>query len=400
MSYLKFNGDHLFTGYEMLGSDRVLVSDERGVIQDIIPVAEAGENVQNLKGILSPGLINCHCHLELSHLRSLIPENTGLVDFVFNVVTRRQLDEERIDDAMARAEDEMISGGIVAVGDICNNADSIRQKQKHRISYCNFIEVTGWSPAVAGSRFEHSLSIFQEFGKAFPDDQVSMAPHASYSVSDALWQLIQPYFNKKTTTIHNQETRFEDEFFLAGKGDLLRMYSLMHIDNSFFQPTGKESLPSVLHKLQPAKNVLFVHNTFTTRESVQFLKKEWGSPRKDEDHPQTFICTCPNANLYIENSLPPLDLFVEEGLNMTIGTDSLASNHSLDILAEIKTLLRHFPKIPQVQLLQWATINGASALQMDKTFGSFEPGKTPGIILIEKNKNDRITTQSSIRRLL
>lgn len=400
MSYLKFKGDYLFTGYEMVGGDRVLVSDERGVIQDIIPVAEAGENVQHLKGILSPGFINCHCHLELSHLRSLIPEKTGLVDFVFNVVTSRELAEERIDDAMARAEDEMIAGGIVAVGDICNNALSLRQKQKHRISYYNFIEVTGWSPTVAASRFEHSLSIYQEFGKTFPDDQLSVAPHAPYSVSDALWQLIQPYFNKKTTTIHNQETWSEDEFFLAGKGDLLRMYSLMHIDNSFFKPTGKGSLPSILHKLQPAKNVLFVHNTFTTKESVQFLKKEWERPGKEEDHPQAFICTCPNANLYIEDSLPPLDLFVEEGLNVAIGTDSLASNHGLDILAEIKTLLRHFPKIPQVQVLQWATINGASALQMDKTFGSFEPGKTPGIILIEKNDQNRITAQSSIRRLL
>jgi aminodeoxyfutalosine deaminase len=400
MSYLKFKGDHLFTGYHMLGEGQVLVTDERGVIQNIIPETAAGEDLQILKGILLPGLINCHCHLELSHLRNLIPEKTGLVDFVFNVITKRHLDEEAIYDAIARAEDEMITAGIVAVGDICNNAYSIPQKQKGRISYYNFMEVTGWSPEVAASRFEKSRSFYEQFRESLPQDQLAMAAHAPYSVSEALWQLIQPYYDKKTTTIHNQETRSEDEFFIRGEGDLLRMYSLMHIENPLFKPTGQSSLVSSLHKLEGAKNVLFVHNTFTAKESVEFLKIAWLASGRAGDLPHAFFCTCPNANLYIEDRLPSLDLFVEQGLNMTIGTDSLASNHNLDILAEIKTIIKHFPKIPQLQLLQWATINGARALQIENIFGSFETGKTPGIILIEKNDRDRITQQSSVRRIL
>jgi len=400
MSYLKFKGEYLFTGFEMLGQNQVLVANERGVIQNIVPEREAGEDLQILNGIVLPGFVNSHCHLELSHLHNLIPEKTGLVDFVFDVVTKRHLDEAAIYEAIARAEDEMIAGGIVAVGDICNNAYSILQKQKGRISYYNFIEVTGWSPEVAGSRFEKSRSFYEQFQESLPQEQLAMAPHAPYSVSEGLWQLIRSYYDRKTTTIHNQETPSEDEFFIRGKGDLLRMYSLMHIENPFFKPTGQSSLVSCLHNLNQAKNVLFVHNTFTTKESLEHLKIAWESSAKEGEYPQAFFCTCPNANLYIEDRLPSLDLFLAQGLTMTIGTDSLASNHSLNILSELKTIIKHFPKIPQVQLLQWATINGARALQMENLFGSFETGKAPGIILIEKNEGDHITQESSVRRIL
>src|ERR1700722_458860 len=395
MSYQKFKADHLFTGHEMLNKDFVLITNEIGVVENIILVSQAGEDVQTFKGILSPGFINCHCHLELSHLKNLIPEKIGLVDFVFKVVTHRHLDDEIILDEIAKAEDEMIANGIVAVGDICNNTHTFLQKQKQKIAYYNFIEVSGWLPAIAATRFEKNKFYYDKFSQLLSaNHQLSMAPHAPYSVSDELWKLIQPYFFKKTITIHNQETAFEDEFFLTGKGDFLRMYAAMNINNSFFKPTGKSSLQSYLHKLDSAKNVLFVHNTFTKKEDIQFVKNEW------EKNPLAFFCICANANLYIENSLPPIELLIEQDVNIALGTDSLASNHSLSILDEMKAIIKHFPKIEHTKLLQWATISGAKALQMDDIFGSFASGKKPGIILIENNEGQNLTQQSSIKKIL
>ncbi|HLY69399.1 MAG TPA: amidohydrolase family protein [Puia sp.] len=395
MKHLKFKADYLFTGEQMLNKDFVLITNEMGVVENIIPSSEAGSGVQVLEGILSPGFINCHCHLELSHLKNLIPEKTGLVDFVYKVVTHRQADEEIILDAIARAEDEMIENGIVAVGDICNNTDSFLQKQKQRIAYYNFIEVSGWLPGIAEARFEKSKSYFDMFSQiSSSKNQLSMVPHAPYSVSDELWQLIQPFFSQKTATIHNQETAFEDEFFFSGTGDFLRMFAAMNIDNRFFKPTGKSSLQSYLYKLGNAKNVLFVHNTFTKRQDIQFVKKQWNN------NPAAFYCICANANIYIENSLAPIELLISENLNIVLGTDSLASNHSLSILDEMKTIIRHFPKISHVQLLQWATINGAKALQVSSTLGSFEAGKTPGVILIKNNDDQRLTQQSSITTIV
>ena len=132
MVYRKFKADNLFTGYEMLDAGCVLVTKADGTIQDIIPIADAGEDIEVFRGLLSPGFINCHCHLELSHLKGFIPEKKGLVNFVYTVVTQRHLPEEKIYEAIERAEDEMIANGIVAVGDICNDSLTISQKQKQR----------------------------------------------------------------------------------------------------------------------------------------------------------------------------------------------------------------------------------------------------------------------------
>ena len=129
MAFRKFRADKIFDGYKLL-EDHVLITNEEGTIESIVSVNEAGDDIEILNGILTPGFINCHCHLELSHMKGLIPEQTGLVDFVFKVVTERHFSESEILKAIEDAEEEMIQNGIVAVGDICNNTLSISQKQK------------------------------------------------------------------------------------------------------------------------------------------------------------------------------------------------------------------------------------------------------------------------------
>jgi len=156
--YQKFSADKLFTGNEIL-QNRVLITDEKCIVENIIASEDAGDGIQYMEGIISPGFINCHCHLELSHMRGLIPEKTGLIDFVFSILTKRHLDEEVILQAIATAEDEMLQNGIVAVGDICNNELTALQKSKRRIHYYNFIETSGWLPQIAETRMSHSLEV-------------------------------------------------------------------------------------------------------------------------------------------------------------------------------------------------------------------------------------------------
>ncbi len=372
MSYRKYKADHLFTGREMLGSNKILVVKNNGVIEEIIDEKNAGEDIEVYQGILSPGFINAHCHLELSHMKSLIPEKTGLIDFVYKVVTERHHDENEILSTIEKAENEMLANGIVAVGDICNNLLTLPQKQKGRLAYYNFIEASGWLPTIAKLRIERSLDIYTEF--SILNSQLSIIPHAPYSVSEELWRLITPYFENKVVCIHNQETSFEDELFLQGTGDFLRMYELMNIDNSHHQPTKKSSLQTYFSKLQKAKSVILVHNTFTKQEDIDFVKEN-----KSAEHRISF-CLCVNANLYIEKTLPPVEMLIKNNCNIVLGTDSLASNWSLNLLDEMKTIQKKFPEISLQEILQWATFNGARALQMDKELGSFEKGKKPGVV--------------------
>ena len=392
MEYRKFLADRIFDGYRFI-ENKVLVLRADGFVEDLIDRADAGEGVEIRKGILTPGMVNCHCHLELSHMKGRIPEKTGLVDFVFKVITQRHDSEEEILEAIARAEEEMVQNGIVAVGDICNNTLTLSQKQKGRIRYYNFIEASGWLPAVSEARFQRARTIYDAFVHSQPFAPASIVPHAPYSVSEDLWQQIQPYFQGKVVSVHNQETRAEDEFFKQGTGDLERMYRLMQIDNRHHRPTRKSSLQSYFEKLSGAERVLLVHNTFTTREDIDAVSRPLAAPEDRSEKGkgsrlsagahssgETFFCLCVNANLYIENTLPPVELFRSSVDTVVLGTDSLASNHSLSILDEIKTIRKHFSQIPLEEILKWATINGARALHMEHQLGSFEKGQKPGVV--------------------
>jgi cytosine/adenosine deaminase-related metal-dependent hydrolase len=392
MTFYKFQADHIFTGTEMLLSNQVLICDALGIIQQVVDEDEAGDDVQKLKGVLTPGFINCHCHLELSHMREMIPEKTGLVDFVFSVVTQRHFPEEEILDAIARSETEMLQNGIVAVGDISNNLLTLAQKQQKNIHYYNFVEASGWSPDVADARFLRSKQTFDAFSTVSPS---AIVPHAPYSVSDNLWKLMKPYYAGKVVSIHNQETSFEDELFIQNSGDFVRMYELMKLDTSFYQPSGKSSLQTYFNELANADHVLLVHNTFTKQPDIDFVK----ATRPEQS---VFFCLCVNANQYIEDAMPPVDMFRENELNIVLGTDSLASNRSLSILDEIRTINQKFPKVPLEELLRWATLNGAKALRMDEMLGSLEKGKQPGVVLLEGvDGNDIKSLQSAkARRLL
>ena len=394
--YRKFKADHLFTGIEMLDSNKVLITKTDGTIEAIIDETGAGD-VEICNGILSPGFINAHCHLELSHMKGLIPEKTGLVDFVYKVVNERHFAEDEILHAIENAENEMLANGIVAVGDICNNLFTLPQKQKQILSYYNLIEASGWLPTISQTRFERAQSIYNEFSthNSQLTTHNSIVPHAPYSVSDDLWELITPYFENKTVSIHNQETSFEDELFLQGTGDLVRMYALMKIDNTHYQPSKKSSLQTNFSKLSNAASIILVHNTFTKQDDIDFIKQQTTNYKF-----QTFFCICINANQYIENALPPIDLFQKNNCNIVLGTDSLASNRSLNILDEMKTIQKYFPDISLQDLLKYATINGAKALQMDNESGSFEKGKKPGIVLIENADDFKLKNESSSKRIL
>ena len=348
--------------------------------------------LEKFSGILSPGFINCHCHLELSHLKGLIVEKQGLVNFVLSVVKSRNLAEEIKFDAMLSAESDMLKSGIVAVGDICNSADTRILKSEKRLDYYNFIELLGWTPGLALLRYKNAKKTAALFIESGADEKhLSLNPHAPYSVSEDLWNLLKTGFRHRTITIHNQESAAENEYFISASGDLTRMYSLMKMDASHFKAPGTRSLPYYLPKLKTATRVLLVHNTYTNDDDLIWAKSQ---------HEGLFFCLCPNANLYIEDRMPEIPLLMKHKVNMVLGTDSLASNHQLDILEEMKTIKNIFPMIPTSQLLLWATSNGAKVLSFDKNLGDFAKGKKPGIVLIENIRGEEITEASTSRRIV
>jgi len=402
MSYKKFAADHIFDGYRLMTGNNVLITDKSGIISDIVDVKDAGEGILFSNGILCPGFINAHCHLELSHLKGFIPEHTGLVDFILRIVKDRHFAEEKIFEAIANAEEEMLLNGIVAVGDICNNTLTIPQKKLQRLHYHNFIEVSGFPPSIATMRFEKSKTILDTYNASLLTHHSSLSPHAPYSVSPELFQLINNETTDQIITIHNQEVKEENDFFQLGEGDLLSLYKELDIDISFFRPSGKSSLQTFIPYIINGQSVILVHNVKTTKEDIEFAKQRTTNKeqRTTNYQPPTYFCLCPNANLYISGTLPDVDLLINTTSNIILGTDSLASNHQLSIWEEIKTLQKNFPSLSMESLLQWATINGAKALGMERRLGSFEIGKQPGILLLQ-DLNDTMQLQNGrVSRLI
>lgn len=362
------------------------------MLLDIIKEMDAGDDVEHYEGILTPGFINCHCHLELSHLKGLIPKHTGLVDFVLKIVNERYFPEEEIISAIKNGEDELYKNGIVAVGDICNTIFTVTQKKQQRLWYRNFIETAGFPPAAALPRFEKAAALYNIFASALPQNNI--VPHAPYSVSPSLFKLINNFPGNNYLSIHNQEIAAENELFISKSGDFLRMFDTMGIDISFFEATGKTSLQTFLPELQKAASLILVHNVFTSASDIQYANS-W----KKELNNQVYYCLCANANLYISDYLPDVPGFIKQGCDLVLGTDSLASNDQLSIWEEVRAISVAYPTIELEELLSWATLNGAKALGCDNVYGSFEKCKKPGIVLIETTEGDE-KLGKKIKRLI
>jgi cytosine/adenosine deaminase-related metal-dependent hydrolase len=221
----------------------------------------------------------------------------------------------------------------------------------------------------------------------------SITPHAAYSVSKELFKLIRKEAETQNSilTIHNQESDEENKLYRYKQGDFLDFYKDLGLDIEFFKPQARNSLQSIVPHLSSKQQVLMVHNTFTSIKDIYFIRR---FDRKIN------WCFCPKANLYIENVLPKFSIFAHHGFNITLGTDSLASNDSLSILQEMQVLQQHFPELTLDSLITYATINGAKFLGIEYDKGTIEVGKTPGLNLISDINQMKFTTESKVRKLI
>ncbi|MXV51737.1 amidohydrolase family protein [Pedobacter sp. HMF7647] len=371
----------------------VAVNDD-GIVIDVLEKADHVKPGLIVKehGIIVPGLVNSHCHLELSHLRGRFAEKQGLVPFLKEVISSRGKDDDGLVlEHMQRADEEMYNNGIVVVGDVSNRTISKSVKEKSKIHYHTYVESIGFDPAKAKEVFQHAVEMVDELKPL----RSSIVPHAPYSVSKELLRYITHFCssNGNPFCIHNQETDEENQFYRYKTGAFLDFYKDMGLELNFFKSQARNSLQTLLRYFPDNKNVMLVHNTYTSLKDIYFIQRmsrniNW--------------CFCPKANLFIEGRLPKLDLFLMNGIGETvqIGTDSLASNDELNILSELKVLHQHFPTINFSDSIKWVTLNGARFLKVDHRFGSIEKGKQPGLNLISHVNGLNLTEHSTIKRLI
>jgi cytosine/adenosine deaminase-related metal-dependent hydrolase len=423
------SADYIFPIISEPVKNGAVVIDADGTIVDVLKMlditkAEQQYNVKAeiYKGIICPGFINTHCHLELSHMRGQIAEGLGMMGFIKAILSQRSnASQQIIQEAIVAAENEMIKNGIVAVGDISNDNSTFGQKSKNKLHYHTFIEVFDLNPEKAEEAFNKGIELEQKLITIYPRAHYSIVPHAPYTVSEGLLKSVVQYAakNESILSIHNQESATENELFISQTGEMHDSFKAMGINTSLLRTTVGvgNSLHSTLPFLSRSKKLLLVHNTFTSREDIQWAKKlmengKWeietglksgltslskGDYERISQH--LYWCTCPNANLYIENTLPDYNYFVEENVPVTIGTDSLASNWSLSVLDELKTISKYYPEISLQTLLLWATKNGADFLGLEE-LGTIEKGKRPGLNLLTNVVNLELTMETEVQSLI
>ncbi|MDO9000127.1 MAG: amidohydrolase family protein [Bacteroidota bacterium] len=376
MRFLAAN--RIFDGKQYLPEGSVLLLDSQNRLKEVVlESAIEKKEIEFFDGIITPGFVNTHCHLELSHLKNKIQKHTGIPEFGKQIITQRMsgFTKEEIFENANAADKEMWDNGIVAVGDISNNDDSFKTKQNSKLFYHTFVEVLGLNPINQLMMLDFGLTILKQLQQN--NLTGSMAAHAPYSTSLELIESIANYDkeNNLPFSIHNQETEEETKFFLGQENDFKKLYDFLKLDISWFKAPGCSSLKSFIDVVKNQRAIL-VHNTFSSCEDVALASEK-----------NCFFCFCPNANLYIENKLPDFNLFKNFTNSICIGTDSLASNDALNLVEEVNLLLNNTAIFTLENCLQMITFNGAKALNITNEFGQLLVGKNAGLNLIDFKNN-------------
>lgn len=395
MNNLRFlTATHILPMNQALPEDSVLVFEEDKLIevarkQDLDPI-----KILSFDGTLIPGFVNAHCHLELSHMKGKIGTGTGLTSFLKGVVTQSPTSEEVIQEAIRQADQEMWNGGIVAVGDISNKSVTVDVKKGSPVEYYTFVEMFDFlDPEKADGFYDQYNTVYHTF-KNSGLKNVSMVPHSPYTVSRKLGErLANTLIRDMTGSIHMLENEQENLLLMGKRSEYFGFFQSLGFPMETFQPPGRGSMESFMEGGYKPDRMLFVHNTVAGRSDLEEMKKY-------DQYGKAYLVTCPNANLYIESRLPDYDLWVESGLPVCIGTDSYSSNHQLSVWSEICTIKSHFASFSWEELIRWGTIEGARALGMEEDLGSLQPGKRPGLVLLEHRNEETFGFDTVPRRLI
>jgi aminodeoxyfutalosine deaminase len=327
-------------GAVALEGDRVAAVGPLSALRELsVEVVEHG-------GVLLPGLVNAHLHLELSHLR--VPGGDGLVPWIRRLMAARTPTD--LDTARAAAC-AMAERGTVACVDISNDGGS--------------------APLFADAGIEARVLHERIAPRGEPPPStvrgLTETAHAAYSCGLAALRTLAARNRGQLASIHVEEDPAEADWLVDGTGPL----------GEFLRE--RDALPSVgppgdrpvawldsLGVLGPG--TLLVHLTVADSDSLARAAQRG-----------CIAVLCPRSNQHISGRLPPVGGIRAAGLRAALGTDSLASCPTLDVLGDVQALAR--AGVEPEWLVRAATAGGAEAVAAPH-LGALSVGKRPGLVLL------------------
>ena len=341
-------------------------------------------------GALVPGFVNAHCHIELSHLHKKFRKGTGMAGFIDQINELRDWAGREVKMQLTQQwMDKLWEDGVSAMADISNDDSSFEVKKSHKLHTRTFLEVFGSEPEMCEGVMKEVAEL-QAIADRIGID-AAPTPHSCYTMSP---QLLSASADKGLESgylsYHSQESQEEEDLLINGTG---AMYENRKRSGMSTPPvTGESSLKYFLDRLAQVRqapydeNILLVHNVCLRQSDIDALKKVMNNP---------YFAICPLSNIFIHNTLPPIELMRANKLAIALGTDSLSSNDDLDMMKELVCLHMNFPEIPMQELLQWASLNGARFLRKEGELGTLAVGKHPGVVMITEIDADGCITPAS-----
>ena len=362
----------------------------------ILNVGNCHESEKVEAGAIVPGFVNAHCHVELSHLHGKFRKGTGMAGFIDQINELRDwAGRETKITLVQKWMDKMWEDGVSAMADISNDDSSFGVKSVHPMYTRTFLEVFGSEPEMCEDVMKGVTELDSQAAEAGID--AAPTPHSCYTMSPQLLTASAAAgLAKGFISYHSQESQEEEDLLRTGSG---AMYENRKRSGMSTPPvTGESSLKYFLDRLSYAhaapydEHVLLVHNVCLAQDDIDAALKSFNN---------VYWAICPLSNIFIHNALPPVPLMRENGLKITVGTDSLSSNDDLDVVKELYCIHSSFPEVPMNEIFTWACTNGAQFLKKGDVLGSLTPGKRPGIVLVsDVDKDGCLTSASRSRRIV
>jgi cytosine/adenosine deaminase-related metal-dependent hydrolase len=364
--------------------DRPPVSDGAVVVDDDGTVRMVGARAalrtefssapeERADGVLLPGLVNAHCHLELSALAEAVPGGGGFIAWAQRFLKKAGETPRDARRLVAREAAAAAAGlGTEAIGDVGNTLDAAPAIGAAGLGGVLFHELLGSREAQTGDALADAARERAEAADTWPANLGYVrAPHAPYSVGPELLRRIfaSAAAEKRATSIHVAEDEEEVALLRDGSGAWPAMLAAMGIDAATRAP-GKSPVDYLasLGAFDGPAPPLLVHMVCAGAEDRR-IAREAGAT----------VVLCPRSNLHIGGRLPDVPALLEDGVPLALGTDSLASTPDLSLWGEMATLAGHFPSVPAVRWLEAATRGGAQALGL-RANGTLSPGRRPGLL--------------------
>ncbi|HUU83001.1 MAG TPA: amidohydrolase family protein [Phycisphaerae bacterium] len=365
----------------VLAADNQIIPDgavrvDRGTIVEVGPAAQLTGPATQVTGpartdlgqsLLLPGFVNAHTHLELTHLAGRIPPKADFVDWIRRLVdAMRDADDDSAVtlDSVRRGRELSLSAGVTTIGDITRlpalTRPVLAEGPLRTLSFGEVIAI-----GRLRNRLNERLTAAADACTVSEFLQIGISPHAPYTLEpDGLRACVaRAVACGLRMCIHLAETANEAEFTADLTGPIRTFFERHHIWDRQVPCPGLSPVEYAADTGLLGPDALLAHANYVTDRDIDRIAASGAH-----------VAYCPRTHAAFGHPPHPFRRMLDRGVNVCVGTDSLASNPSLSVLEELRFLRRNDPDLPPALLIEMGTARAARALGMSTSVGRIAPG--------------------------